>query len=202
MRIPSLPKSSSSALSISLCLLIAGCGYQFAASGSNLPSTARTIYVERFSNRTRQTGINDQFMRYVKDEIAGHRRLTLVDTPRDADLELTGEIAQKNNLPSAFNSVLEPTIYNEVLLVRASLRDKRTDKVIWSTNGMSDTERFPVTSQSVVSTTPGFLQQNLRARDISRMTDIQVAQTQEWSSRDQMMTNLAKRMYDSMASGF
>src|SRR5215472_9030140 len=89
-----------------------GCGYHFGASGSNLPSGAETIYVARFTNRTRQTGLNDVFMRYLDDEIAMHRRLRLVDSPAEADLELTGEILAVTPLPSSFNSVLEPTIYN------------------------------------------------------------------------------------------
>ncbi|HVN28231.1 MAG TPA: hypothetical protein VMT64_07075, partial [Candidatus Binataceae bacterium] len=62
-------------------LLLAGCGYHFASSGEALPSTAKTIYVDKFSNKTRFTGLNDQLMRYVKDEIAVHDRLQVVDSP-------------------------------------------------------------------------------------------------------------------------
>ena len=181
---------------------LAGCGYHFGASGTNLPAAAKTIYVEPFTNQTRLTGLNDQFMRYLKDEIASHKRLEMVDKPADADLELSGALIGNVNVPSSFNSVIEPTMYGQTLIVRAALRDTHTNKTIWSTNGLSDTEHYPVVSQSVVSTTPTFLQQNLRSNDIAKMTDIQVAQTQARTSRDQMMANLAKHMYDSMATGF
>jgi lipopolysaccharide assembly LptE-like protein len=181
---------------------LAGCGYQFGASGTNLPPAAKTICVEPFSNQTRLTGINDQFMRYLKDEIASHKRLTLVDKPGDADLDLSGALIGSVNVPTSFNSVIEPTMYGQTLVVRAVLRDTHTNKVIWSTKGLTDTEHYPIVSQSVVSTTPTFLQQNLRANDIAKMTDIQVAQTQARTSRNQMMANLAKHMYDSMATGF
>ena len=107
------------ALAVWAMLAIAGCGYHFAASGSNLPSGAQTIYVARFTNRTRSTGINDVFMRYLKDEIALHHRLQLVDSPSEADLELSGEILAITPIPSSFNSVLEPTIYNQSMTVSA-----------------------------------------------------------------------------------
>ena len=183
-------------------LTLAGCGYHFGASGTNLPKDAKTIYVERFVNRTRQTSLNDEFMVYMKDEIASHKRLTIVDDPSEADLVLTGQITQYLEVPNAFNSILEPTQYAETLTVRAWLRDKHANKVIWSTNYMSDTENYGTVAQNVVNTTPTFLQQTLRSNDIARLSDIQTTETQERSSRTQMMANLAAHMYDSMATGF
>jgi Lipopolysaccharide-assembly len=182
--------------------MASGCGYRFGASGTNLPATAKTIYVSPFGNKTAITGLNDIFMRYLKDEIAQHKRLELVRNAKDADLVLSGSLIMAIVSPTAFNPVNEPTIYNKALVVRAALHDTRTNKVIWSTAGLSDAESFPVVAQSVVTTTPAFLEQNLRAKDIAAMTDIQVAQTQDDASRDQMMTNLVKLLYDSMASGF
>jgi hypothetical protein len=179
-----------------------GCGYHFGASGTNLPASAQTIYVERFDNHTRNTGVNDEFMVCLKDEIASHKRLTLVDSPSEADLELTGVVTQSIAIPNAFNSVLEPTQYSESLVVRAWLRDRRSGKLLWSTNSMSDTENYGTVSQNVVDTTPSFLQQNLRSADIARLSDIQTAETQERGSRSQMMNTLAAHMYDSMATGF
>lgn len=187
---------------LALTLLIAGCGYHFGASGTNLPASAQTIYVERFSNRTRQTGLNDEFMVYLKDEIASHKRLTIVDDPSQADLKLSGQVTQYLALPNAFNSVLEPTEYAETLAVRAWLRDQRANKVIWSTNNVTDTEDYGTVSQNVLNTTPTFLQQNLRTADIARLSDIQTVQTQERASRTHMMANLATHLYDSMATGF
>ena len=190
-------------LAILAAMLIAsGCGYHFGASGTNLPPNADTIYVARFTNQTRQTGLNDEFMIYLKDEIAKHKRLTIVDSPSAADLELTGAVLQSVAVPNAFNSVLEPTQYGETLVVRAWLRDRSSGKLLWSVNQMSDTENYATVSQNVLNTTPTFLQQNLRTADIAGMSDIQTAQTQERSSRTQMMAGLAAHMYDSMATGF
>jgi Lipopolysaccharide-assembly len=187
---------------LAVMLLASGCGYHFGASGTNLPANAQTIYVERFDNHTRQTGLNDEFMVYLKDEIASHKRLTIVDNPANADLELTGLVTQTLAVPNAFNSVLEPTQYGETLVVRAWLHDRRTGKLLWSANQISDTENYGTVSSNVVNTTPSFLQQNLRTGDIQKLSDIQTAETQERGSRTQMMQTLAAHIYDSMATGF
>jgi hypothetical protein len=191
-----------SLVALAMVLVVSACGYHFGASGTNLPETAQTIYIARFTNRTRQTGLNDEFMVYLKDEVASHKRLTIVDDPSNADLTLSGQITQSLAVPNAFNSVLEPTQYGETLIVRAWLHDRRSGKLIWSTSGVGDTENYGTVSQNVLNTTPTFLQQNLRSNDIARMSDIQTTETQERGARTTMMTTLAAHLYDSMATGF
>jgi hypothetical protein len=191
-----------SELGLLALLVLGGCGYHFGASGSNLPSGAETIYVARFTNHTRQTGINDVFMRYLDDEIAMHRRLRLVDSPAEADLELTGEILAITPLPSSFNSVVEPTIYNRSMTVAAQLKDLRNNRVIWSASSLGNLQHEPVVAQAVVPTLPTFVQGNLRGSDVAKMTDMQVASTQGALGQDTMMQNVAKNLYSSMASGF
>jgi hypothetical protein len=185
-----------------IALFAAGCGYHFAASGSGLPPSAKTIYVQPFGNHTRFTGINDEFMRYLKDEIADHRRLTLVEEPAGADLVLSGEILYLENLPASTNAVSEPTSYDETISANATLADAHSHQVIWTSNGLSANQNFPTVAGTVVTTSPVFLQQNLRSQDIARMPDIQVAQTQRSASRDHMMSQLAENLYSSMSEGF
>ena len=181
---------------------VAGCGYHFASSGDALPSGAQTIYVQRFDNRTRFTGLNDEFMRYVKDEIAMHHRLKVVDDPTTADLVLTGEVKYAAATPVNFNSVLEPTIYNQNMSVSAALKDTHSNKTIWSTRNVNNVQHDPVVGQTVVTTTPTFLQQNLRGGDIAQMPDIQVAQSETAATRDVMMQKVAANLYSEMAEGF
>jgi Lipopolysaccharide-assembly len=182
--------------------LAAGCGYHFAAEGSGLPPAAKSIFVQKFGNKSRYTGINDEFMRYLDDEIANHKRLELADSAADADLVLSGEVVFVDQIPIAFNSASEPTTYSQSMSADATLVDTHTHKVIWSTRGISSTAQAPVVNQSVITTSPMFLQQNLRSQDIARLTDIQVAQTQTAASKDQMMQTLATNLYASMSEGF
>lgn len=182
--------------------LAAGCGYHFAAAGSGLPPGAETVYVDRFANRSRITGLNDRFARYLKDEIASHKRLRVVDDPASADLTLSGAIVGDETQPTIFNAVVEPTQYSEQLIVNASLKDNRTDKTVWSIQRMGSSQFYAVVPQAVTATAPQFLQQNLRSRDINRLPDVQAAQTERVASQDQLMTNLAHNLYASMSEGF
>jgi lipopolysaccharide assembly LptE-like protein len=198
-----LPSRNRLCLGAAIALLFgAGCGYHFAASGSGLPSTAQSIYVDRFANRSRFTGLNDEFARYLKDEIANHARLKVVDDPAIADLRLSGEIASDESRPTTFNSVVEPTQYDEQLFVNAVLKDGRTDKTIWRARQIGAGASYAVVPQAVVATSPQFLQQNLRGRDIARLPDAQLAQTQQSAARNIIMSQLAQNLYASMSEGF
>ena len=183
-------------------LLTAGCGYHFASSGSGLPAQAKTLYVERFGNHTRQTGVNDEFMRYLKDEIADHKRLELVDSRGEADLVLSGTVAYVETLPVAFNSVSEPTMYDLTMSADATLVDAHTHKVVWTSRGISGSQSYATVAQTVVTTSPTFLKQNLRSQDIAQLPDLQVAATQRASANQQMMQQLAQNLYASMSEGF
>jgi len=185
-----------------LALLMGGCGYHFAASGSGLPQQAKTIYVQTFENHTRFTGIDDEFMRYVKDEIADHKRLDLVDSPDNADLVLSGEILFKTSIPGATNAVSEPIMYTDTLSANATLTDGHSHAVIWSSRGLTATVDQPTVASAVITTSPYFLQQNFRSQDIAQLPDIQVAQTQSSAGQTQMMQELAQTLYAGMAEGF
>jgi hypothetical protein len=202
VKIPRYPRPSKLLLAIVAALLFSGCGYHFAASGDALPPDAHTIYVSRFTNNTRITGVNDELMRYVKDEIALHRRLKVVDSPDAADLELSGTIRFATSNPINFNSALEPTQYNEAMVVAAALTDLHAKKTIWTTHTVSAAQHAPVVPQATVVTSPSFLQQNMRSQDIAGLTDIQTAQTQTSAARDLMMQQLAQNLYAEMAEGF
>ncbi len=87
-------------------------------------------------------------------------------------------------------------------IAAAALTDEHTHKVLWSSHGISASQNFPVVAGSAITTSPYFLQQNLRSQDIAQMPDIQVAQTQEATAQNQQMRLLAQNLYDSMSEGF
>ncbi|HUY18382.1 MAG TPA: hypothetical protein VMV15_04070 [Candidatus Binataceae bacterium] len=183
--------------------LTSGCGYQFAAADTSaLPATATTIYVSHFDNRTRINGLNDELQLQVEKEISNHKRLVLVDNPTGADLTLSGDVTLDNEVPTTFNSVAEPTQYTETFAVDAALRDNKANKILWSTSHMTAMSRYSTVASSVIPTSPTFLQGNLRGRDIAQMTDLQVAQTQQFQSQEQMLHGIAKSIYSSMVQGF
>jgi lipopolysaccharide assembly LptE-like protein len=184
-----------------LALIGAGCGYTFSQVDS-LPAGAHTIYVARFANGTSITGIQDVFMRYMKDEIARHDRLQLVDDPSHADLELSGTILGAEPYPAAMNAAGEPTIYNLNVAVNATLVDKKTSKVLWDGRNITSQQQYAVVPQAVLVTSPQFLRHNFRSTDIAQLTDSQTQITQSGVSRDEAMNQVAQNVYAGMASGF
>ena len=196
------PRKAIEALLVALVVALGGCGYHLAASGESLPAGANTIYVERFANRTRIIGLSEDFDRHLKDEIANHKRLDVVDDPADADLVLSGIIAGQDQAPVAFNAVAEPTAGYFTLVVGATLVDNHSKKVLWSSGGITRANQFGLVAQSVVVTSPEFLQQNLRANDINKLPDAQLAATQRSSNQELTMDQLARDLYANMSEGF
>ena len=187
---------------VALLTILAGCGYHFGAEGSGLPPQAKTIYVEKFTNRSRYTGLDDQFDRYLKDQIAQHKRLQLVDDPHEADLVLSGEFFYHTTLVAATNAVSEPIDYTQTLNANAQLTDQHTKQVIWRSTGLSATDTYATVAGSVVTTSPEFLQQNMRAQDIANLPDLQLAKSQSDFSQGQILQSLAQNVYVSMSEGF
>jgi len=187
---------------LALIVLTAGCGYHFGAEGSGLPSQAKTIYVEKFTNRSRYTGLDDQFSRYMKDEIAQHKRLRLVDDPNQADIVLSGELLYINTLSVATNGVSEPVDYVQNIHANAQLTDQHTKQVIWQSTGLYANNVYGVVESAVVTTSPEFLQQNLRSQDIANLPDLQLAKTQSDFAQEQNLQSLAQAVYVSMSEGF
>lgn len=180
---------------------INGCAMHFADNGSALPSSAKTIYVAPFENLTYVSGVNDQFMRYMKDAISSRGRLVVVDDPGQADLLLGGKILYAGAAPASLSGVSEPLSYGNTMIVAATLTDRRTNAVIWSTRSISGSSQASVVAQAIVPTTPQFLKQNLRGPDILKMTDMQVAATQETVAKGQMMQQIASEVYADMSWG-
>jgi hypothetical protein len=187
---------------VALVVAITGCGYHFGAEGSGLPPQAKTIYVEKFTNHSPDTGLDDQFDRYLKDEIAQHKRLELVDDRSQADLVLSGELLYVPQLATATNSVNEPIEYTQTFRANAQLTDQHTRQVIWRSTGIFATDTYAMVSTAVITTSPEFLQQNLRSQDVANLPDVQLAATQSRFSQQQNLQNLAQSVYVSMSEGF
>jgi hypothetical protein len=186
---------------VAASMLLAGCALHFADNGGNLPSRDKTIYVARFANLTRVQGINDQFLQYVKDAISSRGRLAVVDDESSADLVLTGEVVFVGGAATTFNGAYEPLIYQNTITIAATLTDRRTKKVLWHSDGISNSAQAPAVAQAIVPTSPQFLQQNLRGSDLLHMTDMQVAATQGAFANQRMMQEVAAELYADMAYG-
>jgi hypothetical protein len=105
-------------------------------------------------------------------------------------------------LAVATNAVDEPVEYTQTISANAQLTDPRTKQVIWRSTGLSANNSYAMVSTAVVTTSPEFLQQNLRSQDIANLPDIQLAKTQADFSQQRNLQSLAQSVYVSMSEGF
>jgi hypothetical protein len=131
----------------------------------------------------------------LKQEISSRARLVVVDDQADADLILSGTVLYYGTYAKTSNSVSEPLDYADTLSVAATLVDRTSGKVLWKTRGTTSSTTVPVVSQAIIPTTPQFLQQNLRGKDLLNMPDIQVAATQQSTAKGNLMSAEASELY-------
>jgi len=115
---------------------------------------------------------------------------------------LSGEFVYNRKLAVAANAVNEPINYTQTLIANAELTDQHTKQVIWKSAGISGNETYGVVASAVVTTSPEFLQGNLRSQDIANLPDVQLAKTQFDLAQSEMLQNLAQNVYVSMSEGF
>ncbi|MGC1343560.1 MAG: LPS assembly lipoprotein LptE [Candidatus Binataceae bacterium] len=187
-------------LAVSGAISIQSCSLRFAANGT-LPDSAKTIYVDNFTNATRVPGVNDQYTIAVKQQIASHDRLVIVNDKTGADLVLSGRVLFYGTSAKTSNSVSEPMQYGDTVSVEAKLVSNDTGKILWSSNSISSGVTAPVVSQAIIPTTPQFLRQNLRGGDLVNMPDLQVAATQQSVAGQQLMSQAASELYTDMVWG-
>ena len=115
---------------------------------------------------------------------------------------LSGELVYITKLAVATNSVSEPIEYTQTVSANAQLTDEHTRQIIWRSTGLFANDTYAMVSTAVVTTSPEFLQQNLRSQDIANFPDVQLAKTQSDFSQQQNLQNLAQSVYVSMSEGF
>ncbi|HEY8279128.1 MAG TPA: LPS assembly lipoprotein LptE [Bdellovibrionota bacterium] len=82
-----------------LCLL-SGCAYHFQGTSNPLSELGiRKIYVTEFRNKTYRPGIEQYFTTAMVREIARSRVLELVNSEKEADAVLNGEIVSAESVP-------------------------------------------------------------------------------------------------------
>ncbi len=120
-------------LFLALILPVAGCGYHLVGTLSTLPEDVSTIWVNRFQNQTAWVDIDQRLDEALSLEWVRRRRLSLVDTRTNADLELAGVILQVRVNPVSFDQNGRATEYQMNLVTSVKLNDIRGEepKLMW-----------------------------------------------------------------------
>ena len=144
-----MSRRSWSTSSLSLLLLLCGCGYVFVGGVVALPPGAETIAVPVFGNRTAEPGIETDFTNSLAFEFNRSRVLKVTSPP--ADLVLSGSVDELRLEPVAYSREVIAVARRVRLRVSAKLTSGPTGAVLWEDAGILDNEVFPVSEDPLVS---------------------------------------------------
>lgn len=124
---------------------LTGCGYRLAGGGAGvLPPTVRVVAVLTFENRTARPEIEQRVTEEVAREFARRGRYRVVTDPTGADALLEGAITDFRTSPVQFNAEGRATRVESVVYLRATLRDLKTDQVLWQQANLPFREQYDV----------------------------------------------------------
>ena len=97
-----------------------------------LPQDAKKIYVKPFSNSTSQSALEDKLTLAVTNELINDGRYALVNSEKDADCVLSGDISKYELSPLTYNAAAATQQYKLFILVNVTFTDKAKTTPLWS----------------------------------------------------------------------
>ena len=125
-------------------LLASSCGYRLAGGNTFLPEHIRVVAVTPFENRTTRPEIEQRVTEEVAREFARRGGYRVVADPKGADALLEGAVTDFRTNPVQFNEAGRATRVETVVLLQATVRDLRSDQVLWSQSGLPFREQYDV----------------------------------------------------------
>jgi len=182
------------AAALAVAMLVAGCGYRLAGTGTNVPKTARTISIEGFRNASREKGLEIELQRAIEQEFRRRGDLEVVD-PGEGDLVLTGSIRRFWSNPVAFSATLEAVQFQSNLLVSLKLSERATKTVLYQNPGLTETTDFGALTGTVVAASPRFQEDTINARDLVNFTNVQIGESRRRAALSQLIEQTAREVY-------
>ena len=188
--------------SVGVALFIVGCGYGFGGKGPVVPATAHTVYVDVFTNHTRQYGLEVKLRRSIEDEIRRRGALKVLPERSAADVVLTGAIRSVQIIPVASGPTDEPIAYRSVMTVGFRLLDRASGRVLHDTPMLVDEQDFAAVSQVVIPTSPHFQQGTSDLEDLVTITNVQLGESRRTHALSELVDQVARDVYIRSVEGF
>lgn len=143
-----------SLVSIMLCLLLAGCGYQFRVEGagptiggakaSDSQQPPPRLVIRTLENRSFEPNLETRYTNYIRHEFSSGSGAQVVPDSEAADLVLTGQILSVSVPTISFSQTTTLESRTEVVMM-VKVEETRTKKVVWLQLAQGSSE-FYVTS--------------------------------------------------------
>lgn len=123
------------------------CGYQLAGKADTLPDTVGVIAIPPFQNHTVEFKVEQHLTRAVTREFISRTRYDVVTDEALADAVLTGAVVNVLVFPIVFDAASgRATSISTITQVRVSLRDRKTDEVLYDNPNLEHRERYEVST--------------------------------------------------------
>ncbi len=190
------------ALALAAALLAGACGYRFVGPGTGLPDDVRTVYIERFLNKTHVTGLEHGVGLALRRELAGVERPRLVKRAEDADAVLSGVIRHYGTRNLSVDGA-DRVFQSEARLdAEVTLRRRSSREVLWPRQVVRLREVYAGARGAVVPGSGEFLRDAMDAADVGRLSDAAVAESSRMAARERLLLRLARVIRQRMAEGF
>ncbi len=189
-------------LGLFFLLVVSGCGYQFSGKGEAFPKDVRTVFVEPFTNKSRDVGIEFEITSAIKSELRRRGQLQLVDRVEEADAVLSGVVRSLASQVVAVNRRDEVLQYQLALAADVSFRRRNPDTILWRSQGSSLTELYSGSRGAVVTTSSDFKTKNLNVADVSQFTDIQLTETLSREAKERLVERFARELHQRLLEMF
>ena len=189
-------------LSLTFCLALGGCGYQFGGGRGFLPKDAQTIFVEPFINRTREVGVDKELTTALRGELYRKGQLRVVDQAERADVILSGVVRSLESQTATINRHDEVLQMETHLVLDVNLRRRDPNEILWRGSGLRLSQIHAGSRAAVVTSSSEFLTGTLNTSDVRRMTDIQLTETQKSGAREQLMARFGEELHQRLMEMF
>lgn len=134
-----------------IAVILAGCGYHnpYLASGTR----PITISHNMWTNRTTELGLDNTLFQAQSDWLRKSPMITMIDSPAEAEYQLTGTVDRVSYPEISFGAYQEGTEGRADLTVSFTLKETKSGKVVWKGTSVTRQQSFfmsqdPITLQS------------------------------------------------------
>ncbi len=126
-------------------LSLVNCGYKVAGKADLLPKNLHTIAIPAFNNVTTHYKLTDRLPNALAQEFIARTRYQVIADVNQADMVLTGAVANVIAYPTTFDPLTGRAAGVQVQVVlQVTLRERATGKVIYSQPALDFRERYEI----------------------------------------------------------
>jgi hypothetical protein len=196
------PRTWTATLALLLLFGSASCGYHLAGTNTALPPDIKTVHVGAIENESIYPGLEKQLAFALEKAITQWDTLQLVESPSDADAVLEGKIRALYLRAVSFDQSDLALQYEVSIVADLHLRRISDGKDLWKIRGLRQTEEYSAVAQVVVTSSAQFQQGTLDPVDLTKFTEVQLAESEGRMAMDRLLRDMAHDAYALMTEGF